>query len=108
MEELREKSELQKAYYSLLHAVTSSNLSHVLLQTPSATLHQALGALVAGGAGHTDPGIRKTCLQVGSYPMQHYLLLSSSTILHLLLHISLYVPLFTLPPVFTFFPVFLF
>lgn len=64
VEDLREKGELQKAYYSFLHAITSSNLSHVLLQTPSATLHQALGALVAGGAGHIDPGIRKTCLQV--------------------------------------------
>ena len=64
IEDLREKGELQKAYYSFLHAITSSNGSHVLLQTPSATLHQALGALVEGGAGHIDPGIRKTCLQV--------------------------------------------
>ncbi|KAL3158479.1 hypothetical protein ABBQ38_010711 [Trebouxia sp. C0009 RCD-2024] len=64
IEDLREKGELQKAYYGFLHAITSSSLSHVLLQTPSAPLHQALGALVAGGAGHTDPGIRKTCLQV--------------------------------------------
>lgn len=64
IEDLREKGELQKAYYSFLHAITSSSLSHVLLQTPSEALHQALGALVAGGAGHIDPGIRKTCLQV--------------------------------------------
>ena len=64
IEDLREKGELQKAYYSLLHAITSSNLRQVLLQTPSETLQQALGALVAGGAGHIDPGIRKTCLQV--------------------------------------------
>lgn len=64
MEDLREKGELQKAYYGFLHAITSSSLSHVLLQTPSETLHQALGALVAGGADHIDPGIRKTCLQV--------------------------------------------
>lgn len=64
IEDLREKAELQKAYYSFLHAITSSNLRHVLLQTPSDTLQPALGALVAGGAGHIDPGIRKTCLQV--------------------------------------------
>ena len=64
IEDLREKGELQKAYYSLLHAITSSNLGHVLLQTPSETLQPALGALVGGGAGHVDPGIRKTCLQV--------------------------------------------
>lgn len=67
IEDLREKGELQKAYYGFLHAITSSSLSHVLLQTPSAPLHQALGALVAGGAGHTDPGIRKTCLQVWAF-----------------------------------------
>ena len=64
MEDLREKGELQKAYYSFLHAITSSNLRHVLLQTPSETLQPALGALVTGAAGHIDPGIRKTCLQV--------------------------------------------
>ena len=64
IEETREKCELQKAYYGFLHAVTVSNLSHILLQSPSETLHRALTALVAGGAGHVDPGTRKTCLQV--------------------------------------------
>lgn len=64
IEETREKGELQKAYYGFLHAVTVSNLSHILLQSPSETLHRALTALVAGGAGHVDPGTRKTCLQV--------------------------------------------
>lgn len=64
MEDLREKGELQKAYYGFLHCITSSTLANVLLQTPSQNLHAALGSLVAGGAGHVDPGIRKTCLQV--------------------------------------------
>lgn len=64
IEDLREKGELQKAYYGFLHAVIGSSLSHVLLQTPSETLHRALTALVAGGAEHVDPGTRKTCLQV--------------------------------------------
>ena len=64
IEDLREKGELQKAFYGFLHAITVSNLSHILLQTPSDTLHRALTALVAGGAGHVDPGTRKTCLQV--------------------------------------------
>ena len=64
MEDLREKGELQRGYYGFLHAITTSTLAHVLLQTLSQSLHIALGALVAGGAGHIDPGIRKTCLQV--------------------------------------------
>lgn len=64
MEDLREKGELQRAYYGFLHSITSSTLASVLLQTPSQSLHLALGAVVAGGAGHVDPGTRKTCLQV--------------------------------------------
>lgn len=64
MEDLREKGELQRAYYGFLLAITTSNLAGVLLQTPSQSLHLVLGALVAGGAGHMDPGVRKICLQV--------------------------------------------
>ena len=73
LEDLREKGELQKAYYSFLHAITSSNLTHILPASASETLHQALTALVAGDAGKIDPGTRETCLQVGN-SIRHLLL----------------------------------
>jgi exportin-T len=65
LEEAREKAELQKLYYSLLHALAHSNLSGVLLRVdPAGVLEPLMGALTRGAATHVDAGMRRTCVQV--------------------------------------------
>ena len=55
-EDLRERAELQRAYYSFLHALVHNGLSGVLLRAPPGTLDAALGALMRGAATHVDAG----------------------------------------------------
>ena len=62
-EDARERGELQRAYYSLLHATTSNELTGVLLATPATTRNAALEGLVRGAASHVDAVVRKTCMQ---------------------------------------------
>lgn len=55
-EDLRERAELQRAYYSFLHALVHNGLSGVLLRAPPGTLDAALGAVMRGAATHVDAG----------------------------------------------------
>jgi exportin-T len=64
IEELREKSELQRSYYSLLLAVVTNNLTGSLLRLPPQTLDNIMTALAKGAATHVDPSLRKACVQV--------------------------------------------
>ncbi|GMH39364.1 hypothetical protein BSKO_07262 [Bryopsis sp. KO-2023] len=64
VEESREKGDLQKAYYSLLHVTVSSKLDGVVLKLPEATLKVILSALIEGASSHMDPAVRKSCIQV--------------------------------------------
>lgn len=86
LEEARERGELQRAFYSLLHVVMHSGLSGTLLKmaplasqatTPSggvsgvgggggeaAMLDAIIRGVVTGGATHVDATVRRTCLQI--------------------------------------------
>jgi hypothetical protein len=64
LEFAREKGELQRAYYSILHAISHHGLAPLLLSCPGAVGELVLGALTRGAATHVDPGVRKLCLQV--------------------------------------------
>lgn len=63
MDEAREKSELQRSYYFLLHAMSQNQLAGTLLQLPQAALESVMVALTRGAATHVDPTVRKTCVQ---------------------------------------------
>ena len=54
--DLRERAELQRAYYAFMHALVHNKLSPVLLRAPPGTLDAALGALMRGAATHVDAG----------------------------------------------------
>ncbi|PSC72015.1 exportin-T isoform X1 [Micractinium conductrix] len=62
-EDLRERAELQRAYYSFCHSLVHNRLAGVLLGAPPGTLDAMLGALMRGAATHVDAGVRKTCVQ---------------------------------------------
>jgi exportin-T len=64
LEDVREKGELQRAYYSLLHAIAHNNLTQVLMRSNAQVLDMELTAVTRGAATHVDPTVRKTCLQV--------------------------------------------
>lgn len=57
-EDLRERAELQRAYYAFAHALVHNGLAGVLLGAPPGTLDGMLGALMRGGATHIDAGAR--------------------------------------------------
>ena len=58
-EDIRERAELQRAYYAFAHALVHNGLAPVLLRAPAGTLDAVLGALVRGAATHVDAGARK-------------------------------------------------
>lgn len=58
-EDLREKAELQKAYYTFLNSLSQSNHGHLLLHTSEAI---SLGDLLRGASSHVDPVVRKLCI----------------------------------------------
>ena len=64
LEDAREKGELQRAYYSLLHAIAHNNLTQVLMRSNAQVLDLELTAISRGAATHVDPAVRRTCLQV--------------------------------------------
>ncbi|KAG2493435.1 hypothetical protein HYH03_008254 [Edaphochlamys debaryana] len=66
LEDVRERGELQRAYYLLLSGITGAGLSGALLKVPPAALEAAVVGLTRGAATHVDPTVRKTCLQVFS------------------------------------------
>ncbi|KAK9812733.1 hypothetical protein WJX72_002830 [[Myrmecia] bisecta] len=65
-EDLREKAELQRSYYSFLHAVTHNQLTGALVAAPgqAGMLEAVLEALARGAGSHADPATRRTCVQV--------------------------------------------
>jgi hypothetical protein len=65
LDDMREKGELQRTYYALLHAVVHNSLAATLLKTPG-VLDVVMGALVTGAAAHSDVTMRKTCVQVSA------------------------------------------
>jgi len=65
LEDVREKVELQRSYYSMLLAVTTNNLTGSLLHIPPQVLDNIMTALARGAATHVDPALRKGCIQVG-------------------------------------------
>lgn len=65
LEEAREKGELQRAYYSLLHGMALNGLAGSLLQAPPAVLDAVMTAISKGAASHVDASVRRMCLQVG-------------------------------------------
>lgn len=64
VEELREKGDLQRSYYSLLLGLTMNNLTGSLLQLPAQVLDNIMTALAKGAATHVDPAVRRSCIQV--------------------------------------------
>jgi hypothetical protein len=66
VEELREKGDLQRSYYSLLLGLTMNNLTGSLLQLPAQVLDNIMTALAKGAATHVDPAVRRSCIQVGT------------------------------------------
>ncbi|CAK9198433.1 unnamed protein product [Sphagnum troendelagicum] len=66
-EEVRELLELQRHYYLLLHALTSNDLSSVMLTAQSShLLKDIVGLLLDASCKHKDVLIRKICVQVFS------------------------------------------
>lgn len=61
-EDLRERGELQRSYYSFLNCLANADLGHVLLSAPGDTLTAALNDLMQGAATHVDPSVRKLCI----------------------------------------------
>lgn len=64
-EDLRERAELQRAYYAFAHALVHNKLSPVLLHAPPGTLDAALGALMRGAATHVDAGEPRMGVRLG-------------------------------------------
>ncbi|KAG7675140.1 hypothetical protein Ndes2526B_g07998 [Nannochloris sp. 'desiccata'] len=61
-EDLRERGELQRAYYSFLANLIAADMSRVLLAAPGETLSHALHDLMQGAATHVDATVRKLCI----------------------------------------------
>jgi hypothetical protein len=56
VEDVRERGELQRAYYAFLHSLVHNGLASVLLRAQPGSLDAALGALMQGAATHVDAG----------------------------------------------------
>ena len=69
-EEAREQGEVQKAFYSLLHALLHNALAGPLLQAGDGVVQPALNAAIQGAALHCDPGTRRSCVQVREFPQK--------------------------------------
>ena len=65
MEDAREKGELQRSYFLMLHVIVHNGLSVALLKSPPAALDAAIKALTQGATMHVDATVRRTCIQVG-------------------------------------------
>ena len=61
-EDLRERAELQKTYYSFLSNLVAADLSSTLLTGSREMLGTAMNDLVQGAATHVDPSVRKLCI----------------------------------------------
>lgn len=58
-EDIRERAELQKQYYTFLNSLSQSDLGDMLLNPNEAS---ALGDLIRGASSHVDPSVRKLCI----------------------------------------------
>ncbi|XP_057842753.2 exportin-T isoform X2 [Cryptomeria japonica] len=64
-EEIRELQELQRTFFTFLHAVTSNDLSAVfLVPKNSEYLNVIIRLLISAACGHKDILVRKSCVQV--------------------------------------------
>ncbi|XP_075265415.1 uncharacterized protein LOC142357760 [Convolutriloba macropyga] len=72
-EDQREKAELQRSYYSMLHALCQNNLASALSRLKMATLEQCMQGLVSGASLHVDPSVRKICIQTLSMLVTQWL-----------------------------------
>ncbi|KAH9298639.1 hypothetical protein KI387_030321, partial [Taxus chinensis] len=64
-EEIRELQELQRIFFTFLHAVTSNDLSAVfLLPNNFGYLNELIQLLISAACGHKDILVRKACVQV--------------------------------------------
>jgi len=61
-EDLRERGELQRAYYSFLANLIAADMTRVLLAAPGETRSHALHDLMQGAATHVDATVRKLCI----------------------------------------------
>ena len=65
LEDARERGELQRAYYTLLHIMAHTGLSGALLKMPQpGVLDAAIEAVTQGASAHVDASVRRTCMQV--------------------------------------------
>eukprot|EP00879_Flechtneria_rotunda_P007650 GHRR01008022.1.p1 GENE.GHRR01008022.1~~GHRR01008022.1.p1 ORF type:complete len:244 (+),score=108.64 GHRR01008022.1:34-732(+) len=64
LEDAREKGELQRSYYSLLHCIVHQSFASSLVQASPQVLDSLLTALAKGAATHVDASVRRTCIQV--------------------------------------------
>ena len=64
-EEVRESEELQRAFFVLLHALTTNELTTVILEAEGTALETLISALIANASSLPEPASRKGCFQVG-------------------------------------------
>lgn len=65
-EEVRESEELQKAFFVFLHALTTNELTAVILESEGTALEILIQALIANASSLSEPGSRKGCFQVNN------------------------------------------
>lgn len=58
-------TELQKAFFGVLHCATSNGLTGTLLRVEGSLLDKVLQELLASASAHAEPPIRRGCFQVG-------------------------------------------
>ncbi|WIA12173.1 hypothetical protein OEZ85_012245 [Tetradesmus obliquus] len=81
LEDAREKGELQRGYYGLLHCVVHNNLAGSLLQASPQVLDSMLTALAKGASTHTDPAVRRVCVQVFVRLLQEWCVANGSELI---------------------------
>lgn len=63
LEEAREKHELVRGYFALLHCLTHHGLSGALLKLPPQALDAVMDALTRAASRYGDTSVRRTCVQ---------------------------------------------
>mmetsp|Transcript_5354 Transcript_5354/g.11718 ORF Transcript_5354/g.11718 Transcript_5354/m.11718 type:complete len:1077 (-) Transcript_5354:655-3885(-) len=63
-EDARERGELQRTFYALVHVMVHNGLSMALLKIPPAALDAIMSAVTRGASAHVDATVRRTCIQV--------------------------------------------
>jgi exportin-T len=78
-EEIRERGDLQRAYYLFLHSMAHGGLANTLLGGSRQAADAALGALLRGAGTHVDPGARKICIQTMEKLIEEWLPVNGSS-----------------------------